>query len=178
MWEWWNSLESVTRFRWWMGFLGIFSVLIPAIFGGLRWIADNRRDYLKEQLAKPRQSSTQQQEQFLAIVKEEPQRILIQSPKGDPEAFALARELRIPLGNAEWIIDGSLGEKVFNPPLFGIQIKLERAGEISVLVRALKAVSLPPTSITFRTGLNIVPYKWIKLNIGHKPKPSDVELSP
>jgi hypothetical protein len=74
---------------------------------------------------------------------------------------------------------------VFNPPLFGIQIELDRAveseeqmreiakTEISVLKRALDAVGLPPTYTTFHSELNTVPYKGIKLYIGHKPKPSD-----
>jgi hypothetical protein len=70
-------------------------------------------------------------------VKESPRRILIQSPIGDPEAFELASELRTLLGNAEWTIDGRLGETVFPSPLFGIQIELDRAAESEEQMREI-----------------------------------------
>jgi hypothetical protein len=190
MWEWWNSLESVTRFRWWIHILlWVTPLLFLFILGGLRILADYRREQLITQrqqvLAKPRQLSPQQQGQFFDIVKEAPRCILIQSPTGDSEALALASELGMLLRNAGWEVDGHLGETVFNPPLFGIQIQLDRAPEseekfreiaeteISVLKRALHAAGIPQTSTTSHIGLDTVPYKGIKLYIGQKPVPSD-----
>lgn len=189
MWEWWNSLESVTRFYWWISYSTAVIVFLGALLGILTLWSRHQREYLtiqrQQELAKPRQLTPEQQEQFSAIVKEEPRCILIQSPIGDYEASALAGELRTLLGNAGWIIDRSSGERVFPSPLFGIQIELDRAPEseeefreiveteLSVLKRALHAAGIPQTSTTSHCGLDIVPYKGIKLYIGHKPKPSD-----
>jgi hypothetical protein len=50
MFEWWDSLESVTRFRWWTSFLAILvPPLLGSILGGIAWRSGNRRDYLKTQ---------------------------------------------------------------------------------------------------------------------------------
>jgi hypothetical protein len=109
MWGWWDSLESVTRFRWWVGFLAIsFGGLaaLSALFGGLRWWADNRRDYLKTQQerrwADPWRLSPQQREQFVAILRKAPFRIRLGSAIGDQYAQDFASELDTLFTDAGW----------------------------------------------------------------------------
>jgi hypothetical protein len=185
MWEWWDSLESVTRFYWWISYSTAVIVFLGALLGILTLWSRHQREYLtiqrQQELAKPRQLSTQQEEQFLAIVKESPKRVLVQSFTGDQEAYALASQLRGLLGNAGWEVDGDFVIPGFTEPLSGIKIELEGGAgdlerarlEVSVLKRALSAVGMPTTSTTFPSSLNTAPYKGIKLYVGSKPKPSD-----
>jgi hypothetical protein len=186
MWEWWSSLESVTRFRWRMGSAAIIFALLSALFGGLRWLADNRRDYLKTQqdqeLARPRQLSPQQREQFIAILREPPFRVGVQSPIGDPEAITFVGELQAYFTDAGWEAGGLLGDTTYNPPLYGIRIEFDlriesdedqETGtlERSVLERAFSIVGIPAQVDVYRT-ISTVPLKFISLHVGHKPQPS------
>jgi hypothetical protein len=119
MFEWWDSLESVTRFRWWTSFLAILvPPLLGSILGGLAWRSGNRRDYLKTQqeqeLAKPRHLSPEQREQFVAILREVPSGIGIQSPN-DPEAITFAGELRACFTDAGWWGGGFRGTPPMTP---------------------------------------------------------------
>jgi hypothetical protein len=188
MWEWWDSLESVARFRWWIHvLLWVTPLLFLFIFGGLRILADYRREQLitqrQQELAKPRQLSPQQQEEFLAILRETPSAIVVESPVGDPEAFAFAKELQTLFTDAGWTAGAELGMTIFDPPRYGIEIKADlrivrqedqemATPEISVLERAFNAVGMPP-KIDVTHTIQATPWKFITLHVGHKPKPSD-----
>src|SRR5688572_20646347 len=124
--EWWNSLESVTRFRWWTSFLAILvPPLLGSILGGLAWWSGNRRDYLKTQqeqkLADPWRLSAEQREQFVAILRKAPFRIRLGSAIGDQYAQGFAMELDALFTDAGWETSGALGGDTYEPPLYGIR---------------------------------------------------------
>jgi hypothetical protein len=190
MWEWllgwWDSLESVTRFRWWMSFLAILvPPLLGSILGSIAWWSGNRLDHLKEKLADPWRLSPQQREQFVAILREAPFKIKIDVPIGDEYGQNFAAELGTLFVNAGWARSFDSSRSVFESPLYGIKLELDLYLEIddnqemgrlemSIIERAFKAVgiSLEPTEVYREVHPNIShEYKMITLHVGHRPPP-------
>jgi hypothetical protein len=175
--------------------MSFLAIIIPALsaslLGGLAWWSGDRRDYLRAQrereLQKPRQFSAQQREQFLAILREMPHSIGVDSPIGDPEAFTFAKELQTLFSDAGWVVGGRPGETVFDPPVFGITIAVDlrvesqenqetAIPEASVLERAFSVVDMPPQIDVSKT-ISIAPGKFIRLHVGHKPQPSHWDIT-
>jgi hypothetical protein len=181
MWEWlfgWrDSLEGVTRFRWWVG---ILVIVLPALFGGLRWWADNRRDYLKTEqerrLADPWRLSPQQREQFVATLRQAPSRIALRSGIGDQYALGFGTELDTLFTEAGWETHTVLGGETYNPPLYGIKITIylssesdEEPPEESVLEHAVDAVGIRVKVDVNNTNPHLSD-KSIWLQVGERPR--------
>jgi hypothetical protein len=186
MWEWWDSLESVTRFRWWMGFLAISFAGLSALSGGFRWLADNRRDYLKTQqeqkLADPWRLSPQQREQFVAILREAPSRIELDVAIGEPYTQNFAAELIILFTDAGWSTHFTSTHRFIDRPLYGIKLELNLytvsnedqemgALERSIIEGAFNTVGIRLENTEVHREISPEPRKLIKLYIGHRPLP-------
>jgi hypothetical protein len=180
--RWWDSLESVTTFRWWMGFLAISFAGLSALSGGFRWFADNRRDYLKTQqerrLTDPWRLSAQQREQFVAILREGQSPIGKEMVEGDPYAQDFAAELTTLFIEAGWMHpDSHFALTRYIPPLYGIRFNLDlpiggdesqarNALEKSTLKRAFDAAGIP---LQISVNPTSAPSPFPTLQIGHRP---------
>jgi hypothetical protein len=189
MWEWllekWNSLESVTTFSWWMSFFAISFALLTALFGVFLWLVDNQRDYLKtlqeQKLSDPWKLSTQQREQFVAILSEVPSHIEIDLPVGEPYSQKFATELGILFTDAGWTINLDSNRSLFEPPLYGIKLELDLyieseedqemgVSERSIIERAFNTVGIRLENTEVYRNINPVPRKFIRLYVGHRPQ--------
>jgi hypothetical protein len=184
MWQWligwWDSLESVTRFRWWMGSLAITFALLAAVFGGFRWLADNRRDALKTQreqkLADPWRLSVEQEGQFVTTLRQAPSQIGLRSGIGDQYALGFGTKLDTLFTDAGWETHGVLGGDTYNPPLYGIRITIylppesnEEPPERSVLKSAFDAVGIRVKIDVDRTNPHLAG-KFTWLHVGERPQ--------
>jgi hypothetical protein len=177
MWQWlfgwWDSLESVTNFSRRLSFGAFIFAFLAALCAGLQWLSDKQRDYLTKRLEDPWQLSTEQREQFVAILRQAPSKIGLKSA-GDAYTVRFGVELDKLFTDAGWETHGTLGGET--SILHGIRITIhlpsasdEEPPERFVLKNAFGAVDIPVKIDIDRTNPHLAG-KFTWLHVGERPQ--------
>jgi hypothetical protein len=130
--SWWNSLESVSNFNWYMQLGAIVFGVVTVVTTALIWISGNRASTLQserdaairsrlERKQKPRGFTDEEYAKFVEIVSSKPRgKLIIFSLKDDKEAYLFARHINEAIAAAGY--PPGIGQHDFTDVPVGLRI--------------------------------------------------------
>lgn len=163
--DWWNSIEVLSRVKFWLGYAAVFGAVIVI----LNQVVALRLDALRAEQAKPRLLTQQQRTEIVNRLSGSPGHfILVTAVVGDGEAYRFAQQIDEVLKESGWDSRHTPSESFQVPPK-GLAIFVRSRDELPayfpLLVSTLQQVGLSPQWATSEyEGPNTA-----RIVIGHKP---------